>query len=181
MNIIGYVKKYKNRSFEELPFNDIDSLIFSELAYINFDEVAPKGKFIKLKNLEVKNPKTFYYGSVDYKSNRSILRLMKNSKRYQDLKIGNAVNVFIKEDVVEQFFAITIILPNNDVYISYRGTDITILGWKEDFTMIYKDYFPSQLRAIDYFNKSQKYIENNFYLGGHSKGGNLAFHVAVNT
>lgn len=180
MNIIGYVKKYKNKSFEELPFNDIDSLIFSEIAYINFDEVAPKGKFIKLKNLEVKNPKSFYYGSVDYKQNRTLLRLMKNSKRYEDLKIGNAVNVFLKGEFKEQFFAITIIFPNKDVYISYRGTDITLLGWEEDFSMIYKDAFPSQLRAISYFNDSVKYITNNFYLGGHSKGGNLSFHVAVN-
>lgn len=178
MNIIGYAKKYSSFTFKGLPFNEVDSLIFSELAYINFDLLLKKGESIKLKNLKIEDPTKFYYGSVDHAHSKVLLELMMKAKRYKDITIYNPV-LYVDKKTYEQFFAITFIFPNNEAYIAYRGTDISILGWKEDFMIAYQDDFPSQKRAAKYLKEVLSTLPGNFYLGGHSKGGNLAIYSAL--
>lgn len=39
-NFIDYTKYYGEKSFEEVPFNDIDALILAELSYLNFSDVS---------------------------------------------------------------------------------------------------------------------------------------------
>ena len=59
---------------------------------------------------------------------------MSNSKRFGTMKATKFVNK-IEVENEKQFSAITIIMPDNTLYVSFRGTDNTIVGWKEDFNM----------------------------------------------
>ena len=179
MNIINYAKKYKDSSFKELRFNNIDALIFAELAYINFG-LEVKGKdFVTFKDLNISNPKDFYISSFDAVNNRKLFNIIKESKRYGDVQVG------LCEELIDfqtnlQFNAMTFILPGGNFYISYRGTDISINGWKEDFLIAYQDYIPGVEVGTEYIHKVCKILNGRFYLGGHSKGGNLAVCSALN-
>ena len=185
MNIIHYLKKYKDVPFEELEFNDIDSLILSELSYMNLDMYAPRlcdNRFVALSDIVVDDVKAFSYGSVDHKNNMKMFDLMKSGKRFQSMQIGLYKTALAKtvDEKSKQFFAVSYILPNETMYIAYRGTDITINGWKEDFHLCFMDVIPSQADALNYTKNVLRKVKLPYYLGGHSKGGNLAFYVALN-
>ena len=178
MNINKYIKTFGNKSFKEMPFNEVDGLIFAEMAYINFHLSISSTQLIKLKDLEIKDKKAFYTGSVDYRQNEQMINLMKASIRYKDIKIGYCEHHLDHVDY-QQFFAFTIMMPNHELYLSFRGTDTSLLGWREDFYIAYQDIFPSQLMALAYTNKILEKHPLPFYLGGHSKGGNLAIYSAL--
>ena len=155
MNINHYLKKYKDVPLKDLEFNELDSLILSELAYMNLDLYVPRlcdNKFATLSDINITDSKAFSYGSVDYKNNLRMFELMKSGERFKDLQIGLYKTGLVtkNEEKAKQFFAVTFILPNKTMYIAYRGTDITINGWKEDFHMCFMDVIPSQEDALKY-------------------------------
>lgn len=182
MNINGYIRRFGDKTFEESPFNGVDALILSELSYINIDLLFKKNKkSICLKDVDIKSldNKEIFYGSVDYAYNKTMLKLMCTSNRFKNLICKDVVSYFSEEDV-NQFYALTIVLPNKDLFISYRGTDITLIGWKEDFLITFKETIIAQEQALEYAINAISKCDNKFYLGGHSKGGNLAFYAALN-
>lgn len=173
MNITQYVKSFGNKEFKELPFNEIDSLILSELSYINFDLEIKSTDFIQIKDLKIKDSKAFYYGSVDAKNNKKLLEAMMKSKRYQNVKIGYC-KLLNNHESRKQFFAMTLLLPNHVAYIAYRGTDTSLLGWKESLSLVYEEAMPSKDLAVEYIRTATTLFKGKFYVGGHSKGGYLA-------
>ena len=181
MNINGYIRKFGNKTFEEKEFNDVDALILAELSYINIDMLLPVNKDkVYIRDIDISSAKrNVFFDSVDAPYNKTMLKRMKDSVRFKDCLIRDIVKKFSKEDV-NQFYAMSIVFPNNDVYISFRGTDITLIGWKEDFFISYQESILSQVQALDYSERIISKCKNRFYLGGHSKGGNLAFYVALN-
>lgn len=178
MNINQYIKTFGGKTFKELPLNDVDCLIFAEMAYVNFNLAIPENHLIILSHLKVENKKEFYRGSVDARYNRIMVEQMMKSERYKNLKIGYWTQ---KNDYVhfQQFFALTIITPDHEAIISFRGTDTSLLGWREDLYIAYQDVFPSQLLALEYVNNVSQLFDEKFYLVGHSKGGNLAIFSAT--
>lgn len=180
MNINGYVKKFGNKTFKQWPFNDVDALVLSELSYINLDLLFDEHKEkIVLKDIDVdKLEKEVFYDSADARYNKTMLKYMVKSKRFSHLAIKNAERRFSIKDI-NQFFAVTIVFPNGDLFVSFRGTDITLIGWKEDFLITYQSTMLAQIQGIEYVEKHIKDCTNNFYLGGHSKGGNIAFYTAL--
>lgn len=178
MNIVGYVNKYGKKKFSELPFNEIDALIFAELAYINFDHIIKDISFKKLKELVIKDKKAFYFGSVDANGNRKLLEAMMKSPRYENVKVGYCQSK-VNKKTNEQFYALTIIMPNREAYIAFRGTDVTLSGWREDLLMAFQDNIPGQKSALKYIKNAVTLFKGRFYIGGHSKGGNLAIYAAL--
>ena len=178
MNILGYAKHNKDKDFIDLPFNDVDALILAELAYVNFDLAVGNYDFVPFKDVVIKDAKDFYYGSVDYALNEKLFDILKTSKRYQDVKVGFCRSS-IDEKKAKQFFALTFLLPNRIAYVAFRGTDVSILGWKEDLMIAYKDGIPGQEDAVKYIKDISKLFTGKFYIGGHSKGGNLALYSAL--
>jgi len=79
--------------------------------------------------------------------------------------------------VEKQFCAVTIFLNEDTAYIAFRGTDVTLVGWKEDFNMAFKSPVPSQEEAVRYVAEVAENFKGKLLLGGHSKGGNLAVYV----
>ena len=110
-----------------------------------------------------------------------MLRLMAKSKRFSEIALMGYVQKLDPEKNL-QFSAVTFRLGEKELYVAYRGTDDTLLGWKEDFLMSVLDIVPSQKEALDYLNKVSDYNpRKKLYLGGHSKGGNLAVYSAVHS
>ena len=180
MNINGYIKHVKDKSFEELPFNYVDGLIYAELSYINFDLLLGKRDELTFKDIKKEElTKEVFEGSVDANKNKIMLNLMRESIRYKNTVVRNAKRTFSKENV-NQFFAVTFVLEDETLYLSYRGTDTTLIGWKEDALLTYQETIKAQEQALIYARYALRGKDNDFYLGGHSKGGNLAFYAALN-
>lgn len=79
----------------------------------------------------------------------------------------------------KQFAAITIAVDEDTKYVAFRGTDSTLVGWKEDFNMAYITPVPAQQTAKEYVEKTAGQWQGKLWLGGHSKGGNLAVYAGI--
>ena len=182
MNIINYARAFGNKTFSELPFNYVDGLILSQMSYINFHLFSIESGFTKLKSLK-NNPlldnKDLYFGSVDAKDDEKLFKLMINSRRYKNIEFGYP-RLSFDEKSHKQFYAVTFLMPHNIGFISFRGTDITMVGWREDFYIAYRDSIPGQEDALEYIKMVTKLFQGNFYVGGHSKGGNLSIYACLN-
>ena len=179
MNIISYLRTFGHKAFTELPFNYVDGLILSQLSYVNFHLYAPESGFAKLKTLQkYVNNKELYFGSVDARNDEKMLKLLVKCRRYRNVQYGYPRESF---DVAKnkQFYAVTFLMPHNIGFISFRGTDITMAGWREDFYIAYRDNIPGTDEAVEYIKTVTKLFQGNFYVGGHSKGGNLSIYACL--
>lgn len=178
MNMIDYLKRTKDFSFEEDPLNEVDSLIFSQIAYLNF-EIFNGRDLIEISELSNKKDiDKLVERTWDQKNNILLIKQLSKSKRFKNIKIHNPVNIF-SSDEEQQFSALSFELTDNIMYVSFRGTNSTFVGWKEDLNMTYLDVIPSQQSALHYLEKISTLSESDFYLGGHSKGGTLAMYAGT--
>ncbi len=99
------------------------------------------------------------------------------SARYRDLKLSAYVNK-IDHEKAEQFSAVVFSYKKKYHFIAFRGTDDSLAGWKEDFHMSFMQEVPAQRQAVEYAKKVMSRLWGKFFLGGHSKGGNLAVYAA---
>ena len=156
-NLFYYIKKFGSLSFDKFPFNEVDSLILSQLSYLNLEHFVPelkqKAMAVRLKNIICKqeNILTLCKETLDERRNIKLLRLMQKTSRFDDMMLNYYANQFNVEKV-EQFCAVTFIFPNF-LYVAFRGTDLTLLGWKENFSMSFLDVIPSQADASLYLEK----------------------------
>lgn len=187
-NLMDYLDWRGDLTFSQAPFNEIDNLIFSELAYADFRGIVPgvgeKGG-VELQTAVER----FFAGRREKKLETSVLlpekipamlEKLSASARFGKLLLS-CCEEHLDEVRREQFAAIAVELPGRTVYLAFRGTDDTLVGWKEDFDMALLDAVPSQTRAAEYVVRAaRRYKGWKLYLGGHSKGGNLAVYSAVN-
>lgn len=175
-NMIDYVKRQR-LSFEQEPFNEIDSMILAQLVYCDFASLIGKKRLgdISLDNQILKKLTDNAWAADDLKK---LWPELINNPRYQDIKWEGAVDKIDAKSEM-QFGAITFEFMPQHYYIAYRGTTATTIGWKENFDMSFENIVPAQFFARKYFRKRINYFPGKYYLGGHSKGGNLAFFVAV--
>ncbi len=165
-NFLDYLQD-NNKTFKESSFNSIDSLILAYLSYFHFPNTLTR-----LKDLDISK-------TTKVEKNREFIKRVITSNRYKDIE--SCFYVEDTNDLIEkQFSAVTFLLPNNTMYISFRGTDSTLTGWKEDFNMAFMLPVPAQKEALNYVEKVTKLIPRKFYIGGHSKGGNLAVYAGCN-
>ena len=183
-NILYYLKKFGHCTFEERPFSDVDSLILSAMSYMMFDGVVPAlGEekdsvgIGRLQSEFVLN--RLVVNTMDPKLNRKLWRLLAACPRFKEMRLHYLRDV-TDDGIIEQFAAVTCLLPGEGLHICFRGTDLTLLGWKEDFNMSYLDEVPAQAEAVRYVNEVAALTEGKIYIGGHSKGGNLAMYAAMN-
>lgn len=186
-NLFDYLTWRGDIPFKIDPFNEVDNLILAWLTYVHFDEVMPRGV--------INEPITIYEAGVRYfqkkkledrlvgfsltKSSAILLQQLMECPRFENIKISNFVNE-ISEKKQSQFSAMVFELDRRTIYVGYRGTDDTIIGWKEDFNMCFMPYVPSQKEAVAYLEQISKIRREKMILGGHSKGGNLAVYAAMN-
>lgn len=179
-NVFDYLDYYGSLTFNEVLFNDVDGLIFALLSYVKLKDIVPNDRF---KNISLKQACVLFlskYSEQDFKkedwlfpSSYKLMVMLASSKRYADCKLGHFM---VKIDKNGQFGAMTI-RAGEITYLSFEGTDSEVVGWKEDFELMYKFPIQSQVHAANYFNTTLTLFDRKVYLGGHSKGGNLAMYA----
>lgn len=181
-NIIDYVYTEK-RSFEDFPFNRVDSLVFSQLSYLDFSEnisgLDDDYDFISLEKLaRFSNKNKYFQKTWSVLRNKVLLKAIAKSKRFKNIKV-NFYSEKYDEEAESQFCAFTLTISDNLHYIVYRGTDTSLVGWKEDFNMSCNFPVPAQSEALDYLEEVSGKIGGRLMVGGHSKGGNLAVYACA--
>lgn len=183
-NIMDYISWRGDLSFEQSQFNEVDNLILAYFSYVNLDGISAvtKQKGIGLKKLTKEFMKL--HTMKELEADKSFIRLapfmmmeMAKSVRFGKCVVRNYVNDIVTE-AEQQFAAMEIVLEDGTSYVSFRGTDDTIIGWKEDFNLS-TGVVPAQKRAIEYLQKISEHTDGMLRVGGHSKGGNLAIYGSV--
>lgn len=186
-NILDYLDWRGDIPFSVSPFNEVDNLIFTQLSFIDLDGILPsrvsEGGMPLWKAAEkyfaARPQENTHMGLIVPAVIPAMIRRMAQCERYKNLTLAGYVNR-IDENVQKQFAALTILLNEREAYITYRGTDDTLVGWKENFNMSFMQAIPAQLDAVDYLNHAAADIPHQrLYVGGHSKGGNLAIYAAI--
>lgn len=182
--IVEYIKNYGDYTFAEKPLNHVDSLALCQFCYLKFDGLVPlvteNKRSVTVRQLASDKDFDGLFADERFeKQNRALFGAMLRSKRFSGMKMNCYINI-VEEEWETQFSAITFLLGDGTMYIAYRGTDETIVGWKEDFNMAFQSPVPGQAYAVKYLNMVMGRLPNRFYLGGHSKGGNLAVYAAMN-
>ena len=175
-SIIEYIQLRGDITFKYDNINEVDKIILARFSYLPFKEVG-LGKKESIENIANKM-RELNIEKFIWKEDKEFIEKLGKSKRYKDLKIIDYKEVFDLQ-AEKQFAAVTICLPNRIKYISFRGTDMSIVGWKEDFNMSFMKHIPSQKEAVKYLNEIGKKHFGKLILGGHSKGGNIAVYSAI--
>ena len=175
-NIIDYIEWRGDLSFENSPINEIDDIIFARFSYLPF-------KYIELKEIDTIENIALEMKDLDienylWNDDKVFLQKIGNCKRFKDIKVSDYIEIF-DEAAEKQFAAITLWIQKNQKYISFRGTDSSLVGWKEDINMGFKKDVPSQKEAVKYLSSMAEKYKDDLIIGGHSKGGNLAVYSAV--
>ena len=176
-------------TFAQRKFNAVDALILCELSYINMPTYVPKycdnpknistvsiNELLRMENYS----SMFASGApkVD-KFRRKLLLAVASSPRYRGIRVGEYLERFdesnINESLEQQFAGVTFDLSNcegidnpHTLVIAYRGTDNTLVGWKEDFNMAFRCPVPAQESAAEYLTSvaqrySKCYSNKNFF------------------
>ena len=178
-NMLDYLAWRGDIPISCMPFNDVDNLILSEFAYL-LPEYAPlrKGTWSIRDLNEALRDHPAAFGTMEA-DNRRLLEGMAAGERFSSTSV-----CFYRHEtdltLEKQFAAFTLLLPDDTAFITYRGTDNTIVGWKEDFNLSFTAPVPAQIAAVQYLFEVSRQIPHMLRIGGHSKGGNLAVYAAAN-
>ena len=183
--IFDYLKANQYDSFYDKEFTVLDALALTELAYLPFEDLVPAEisvqNYISLQHLAEQFEEKFQgkyppLGMVNA-HRLKLLSYLSSFKRYKHIRaLGFANDVSL--DSQKQFAAITYQIRPKEYLVVFRGTDDSIIGWKEDFHLTYMKEIPAQLAARDYLKEVLDKLDGKVWLAGHSKGGNLATYAA---
>lgn len=185
-NVFDYLSWRADVPLWVAPFNPVDNLILSELIYTDFAGVVPtdgsavsleqaRDRFYELHKREEIEARTAY----SYTARAPFLMdAMLEGSRFRGLRLLGYEAVTDK-DATAQFAAAVFLLPDDSAYVAFRGTDGTLVGWKEDLILSYRSGTQGQLLAVDYLTRAGAMTELPLRVGGHSKGGNLAIYAAA--
>lgn len=183
--INGYLDYNKNRSFKDFAFNEADILCLNELGYFCFEELDTSIDFSKEVNLHevlmpyVTGEKTFNHSFLVTEERVKLLQKVVASKRFVNLNLSDYVND-VDAEYERQFSAMVFTLPEiNHHQLVFRGTDDTMIGWKEDFKLTYVQEIPAHRAAVAYLEAYFEKYAGKVTVSGHSKGGNLALYAVA--
>lgn len=183
-NMMDYLDWRGDLTFEASPFNEVDNLILAQLVYVDFEGIVPKmpesislgeasGKFWEEHTEEEILARVSMTKSAAF-----VMEKMAQTTRFRDVRLWGYIND-ISDEEQSQFSVVCVTLPDESIYVAFRGTDNTITGWREDFNMGYLSETPGQLKAVAYLERMLKPEHKVIRVGGHSKGGNLAVYASV--
>lgn len=177
MNYIDYINKYKDYSFKELEYNEVDILIFSQLSYLPLDNIDFTKEYTLKEVVPFVNRGILKKYLIAQTDAVRLLDNLVNTKRYSDVLL---VDYSYKLDKTYQFGVATLKV-NNMFIVSFQGTDNNLSGWFEDARLSYEYPTESQVLAGRYINALIGKYHKKVIICGHSKGGNLALAGAMRT
>lgn len=180
-DMLEYLKWRGDILFSELPLNPVDALIFSTLCYIRFEGIVPEvpQRWITLKEAaEEFFAREEHENLVRVPEDLELLHAAARSPRFSRVGLSFYQSVLVPAQET-QFAAMTCYLEDGSAYLAFRGTDNSLVGWKEDFNMTFLESIPAQRMAQGYTQAFAAVSGAPMRLGGHSKGGNLAVYAAA--
>ena len=186
-NMLDYIKEFGHVSFEERAFSEIDALVLTELEYLPLEKVVPSDEngenFVTVKEIaeymqEHKQELFDENPMMITQERHELSQVIAAAPRFQTLKFFGVVSVWDK-DTTKQFAAVTVEVEPSVRLVVFRGTDETLIGWKEDFLMTYSPLVAAQTDAKEYLAKQASLFDGDLMVSGHSKGGNLAIYAAA--
>ncbi len=199
-NMVSYVNFMGDRTFREKKLNNADIMLFTAL--IGEDIEDPEGVYgYTLKELAAKKAENTDEGPEGVPAARPenapsgeddeallearktlVLNKMGDSPRFANVILRD-YRAEIDKEKETTFYAATFLLSKHEVLIVFRGTDGTLMSWKENFNSLYKLPTPGQLMAREYLEKAIEVTVKKpfmkYYVTGHSKGGNLALYASM--
>ncbi|MBR5259589.1 MAG: DUF2974 domain-containing protein [Eggerthellaceae bacterium] len=197
-NIIDYLE-HRFETFDEEPFNMVDAAILSQICMVRGKGVIPPLKerqsfadvFTVLRNAlsASQKPASFIellkaehfadmFTGLDPARIKNCLFAVAASPRFRDMCVRDYLSLFDTR-MEMQFAAMTFVQKDDFAVITFRGTDASITGWKEDFNMAYAAPVPAQEQALRYLEAVAPRLPKRLIINGHSKGGNLAEYAAL--
>ena len=186
-NMLDYIKEFGHVSFEERAFSEIDALVLTELEYLPLEKVVPSDEngenFVTVKEIaeymQEHKQELFAENPMMMTPERhEVSQIIADAPRFQSMKFFGAVSELDK-DTTKQFAAITVEVEPDVRLVIFRGTDDTLIGWKEDSLMTYSPLVAAQTDAKEYLAKQASLFNGDLMVSGHSKGGNLALYAAA--
>ena len=165
------------------PFNEVDNVLLSLFAYVDLENVLEEGerlpieeagrRYFTLHTREETASRDSYVRMVPF-----LMEKASGTRRYEQTVLHHYVNI-INPDVDEQMSAVTFDLEDGTSYVSFRGTDGSFVGWRDDFNLAWLRQSRGQKHAVDYLNIVGELNNNPLRVGGHSKGGNFAVYASA--
>lgn len=187
-NLLDYLDWRGDLTLAQAPFNEVDNLILAEVSFVDFSGIVPPpgmGESVPLRTAAEAFFARFPEGEkIDMgvlvpDAIPDMLRKMADSRRFGEMGLNCFVD-WLDVERGEQFAALTVETGDGRLYLSFRGTDDTLAGWKEDFDLAWMPEVPAQKKAEQYVTEvARQYPRRHLLLGGHSKGGNLAVYAGV--
>jgi hypothetical protein len=185
-NIFDYLKWRADISVCHSPFCEVDALILSEISYLDFSGIVANDFS---RTITLKEAANIFFSDAK-RANKSlgliipdlihdVLKVAANTRRYGEMKLISFVSD-TNEREEKQFSAMAVDTGDRHLFVAFRGTDDTIVGWREDFSMSYCYTVASQVEAKKYLDSVAEKFPSPIRVGGHSKGGNLALYSALN-
>jgi len=185
-NMFEYLKWRSDLSFSKCRINEIDFALFSQIIMIPYtlyidmpmsktnDAITLKELAILVKENKEKIIKKM--GLILPPQIVDIVIKMGESRRFENIVLKNYESEICDSKEI-QFTVCTLDIDDETRVIVYSGTDDSIIGWKEDFNMMFTFPTPAQKEAIKYLKRYSE--DKKIYIVGHSKGGNLAMYSTL--
>ena len=176
-SLLDYLAWRGDLSLDAAPLGPVDALILSVLSYVRLDGLVPReltpsvplgraaAEYLALPSAR--------RGRCRCEKDLTLLEKLAAAPRFASMELACLADRFVPEEE-SQFAALSVLTGDGCAFLSFRGTDATLVGWKEDFNMSFLDVVPAQLAAAEYIGKLAGLFPGPLVLGGHSKGGNLA-------
>ena len=179
-NMNEYLKWRGDLTFDKDPFNIVDNLILAQLAYVDYDGIVFESRDFPIPIADVCRRYWETHTEEEIRKRESfsklspfLLKPVAGSRRFGKTKMCGYVN-FVNKSAEAQMSAVQFELEDGTVYVAFRGTDETLVGWKEDFNLSFMSMTEGQKLAAEYLKKNFSDTAMKLRVGGHSKGGNFA-------
>lgn len=181
-NVFDYLDWRGDLDFGASRFCEVDAHVLSLLSYLSFDGIVPEVGAVPFSSAAREFLARYEKTEQKEKGTRlkiiSLLSRAAKTKRFSSLSVGRCASR-TEESAQMQFAAISFFCENGDTFVCFRGTDDSLVGWKENLNMSFLASVPAQTEAVSYLESVVAAGTGRVYLCGHSKGGNLAFYAAV--
>lgn len=180
-DIMDYIAWRGDVPFAVSPFNEADNYIIAKIGTADFTGIVSK----TVKSMLIGDAVDDYFEKSSEKGRLGLLasaqipkmlKLLPDTRRFGSLRLSQFVKTVTPD---EQFSALTVRLPDGTKCVTFRGTDDTIVGWKENFLMSLGTAVNAQKDAAAYLEKVASRTGGRIMVLGHSKGGNLAVYAAA--
>lgn len=186
-NMIDYIDWRGDLTFEQSKLNEVDNVLLVFFSFLNMrgivsdipgDEPITLHEATRVYLKKIRGQKISYGAIIPTEDIHRMARKMATSVRFGNILLSGFVDR-IDLEKQEQFAAYTAVLDDGSAFVSFRGTDDTLIGWKEDLNMSFTKETAAQRSAVRYIAQLAKNFDGTIRIGGHSKGGNLAVYSAA--